>query len=71
MTEWNGDYKDYDYSDPRYTLENLRLHEESVEHNVEWVKKMEIQMLSIIICQNVQHSKLPSENYRLSLTPFT
>lgn len=39
MTEWNGHYKDYDYSDPRYTLENLRLHEESIERNILWVKQ--------------------------------
>ena len=40
MAEWNGHHKDYDYSDPRYTLENLRLHEESVVRNIEYVKEL-------------------------------
>lgn len=39
MTEWNGHYKDYDYSLPSYTLENLRLHLESIEQNIESAKK--------------------------------
>jgi hypothetical protein len=39
MTKWNGHYKDYDYSDPSYTLKMLTGIREYTERNVEWAKE--------------------------------
>jgi len=39
MVEWNGHYKDYDYSDRNYSLEMLVGIKEYTERNVEWAKE--------------------------------
>lgn len=39
MVEWNGHYKDYDYSDRSYSLEMLIGIKEYTERNVEWAKE--------------------------------